>query len=98
MEIEKRKFYHHKGPILLEDVDIQKVSVTNKISFVEQNISTLLVTCTKINTMFSKTSTCVKSYDGKTKRMYFWDKDDSLLEKYNNVWDDTSADIKEMIW
>ena len=48
MEIEKKKFYHHKNPILLEDVDIQKVSVTNKISSGEKNISTLLVTCTMI--------------------------------------------------
>ena len=47
--------------------------------------------------MLSKTSTCVKGYDGKTKRMYFWDKDDSLLEKYNNVWDNVSANIKEII-
>ena len=46
MEIEKKKFYHHENPILLEDVDI--VSVTNKISFGEKNISTLLVTCTMI--------------------------------------------------
>ena len=51
----------------------------------------------RLNTMLSKTSTCVKGYDGKTKRVYFWDKDDSLLEKYNNVWNNVSANIKETI-
>ena len=33
IEIDKNKFYCHKAPILLEDVDIEKVIVSNKISF-----------------------------------------------------------------
>ena len=32
IEIEKNKFYHHKSPILLNDVDIEKVLASNKIS------------------------------------------------------------------
>ena len=31
------KFYHHKTPIFLGDVDIEKVLVSNKISFGEKN-------------------------------------------------------------
>ena len=30
-EIEKNKFYYHKSPILLKDVDIEKVLVSKKI-------------------------------------------------------------------
>ena len=46
IEIKKNKFYRHKTPIFLEDADIEKVLVSNKISFVEKKtISTLLVTC-----------------------------------------------------
>ena len=45
--------------------------------------------------MFQKTSAYVKSYDGKTKWMYFLIEDDDLLEKYNTIWDKVSADIKK---
>ena len=33
IEIEKNKFYCNKTPISLEDVDIEKVLASNKISF-----------------------------------------------------------------
>ena len=36
-DVEKNKFYHHKSPILLKDVCIKKVLVSNKISFGEKN-------------------------------------------------------------
>ena len=37
--------YCHKGPIFMEDVDIEQVLVSNKIPFGEKAISTLLATC-----------------------------------------------------
>ena len=37
----------------------------------------------------------VKSYDGQTKWMYFFIKDNDLLKKYNNIWDKVSANIKK---
>ena len=53
IEIEKRKFYHHKTPIFLEAVGIEKVLASNKISFgKKKTINVLLVTCimvTKLN-------------------------------------------------
>ena len=37
-EIKKKNFfYRHKTPILLEDVDIERVLVSNNISFGERN-------------------------------------------------------------
>ena len=45
--------------------------------------------------MLLKTSNYIKSYDGQTKWMYFLIEDDDLLEKYNNIWDKVSADIKK---
>ena len=45
--------------------------------------------------MFQKTSAYVKSYDRKTKWMYFLIEDDDLLEKYNTIWDKVSVDIKK---
>ena len=44
--------------------------------------------------MFPKTSACIKSYDGQSKWMYFFIKNDALLGKYDTVWDKVSADIK----
>ena len=45
--------------------------------------------------MLLKTSAYVKSYDGQTRRMYFFIEDDDLLKKYNIMWDKFSADIKK---
>ena len=45
--------------------------------------------------MLPKTSAYVKSYDGRTKWMYFLIEDDDFLEKYNTIWDKVSADIKK---
>ena len=45
--------------------------------------------------MLPKTSPYVKNYDGQTKLMYFFIKDDDLLEKHNTIWDKVSADIKK---
>ena len=38
IEIEKNKFDHHKSPIFLKDVYMEKVFVSNKISFGEKNL------------------------------------------------------------
>ena len=37
IEIEKNKFYRHKAPIFLKDVDTEKTLVSNKISSGEKN-------------------------------------------------------------
>ena len=37
-EIEKNEFYRHMTPILLKDIDIKKVLVSNKISFGEKKL------------------------------------------------------------
>ena len=37
IEIEKDKFYHHKSPVPLRDIDIEKVLVSNKISSCVKN-------------------------------------------------------------
>ena len=49
IEIEKISFIvRHKTLTLLRDVDIEKVLVSNKISFGEKNMNTLLATYTII--------------------------------------------------
>ena len=101
IEIDKNKFYCSKSPILLKDVDIGKVLISNKISFGEKNYKYFigyLHNDHKVETLhiiLLKTSTYVRSYDGQTKWMYFFIEDDDLLEKNITIWDKVSADIKK---
>ena len=100
IEVEKNKFYRHKTPVFLGDVDIEKVLVYNKSSFGEKNYKYFIgyfYNDHKVkpsHIMLPKTSAYVRSYDGQTKWMYFLTEDDDLLKKCNNIWDKVSADIK----
>ena len=91
IEIEKNKFCCHRTFILLKDVDIEKVLVSNKISFGEKNYKCFfgyLYNDNKVKPlqiMLPKRSTYVKSYDGQTKWMYFLIEDDDLLKKFNTI-------------
>ena len=103
IEIEKNNFYRYKSPVSLRDIDIEKVVVSDKISFGERNYKYFIGylyndhKVKPLHIMFPKTSTYVKSYDGKTKWMYFLIEDDDLLEKYNTICNKVSADIKKRI-
>ena len=93
IEIEKNTFYQYKTPICLKDEDIEKLLVSNKIPFGENNYKYFigyLYNDNKIeplHIMLPKTTTFVKSY--------FLIEDDDLLEKCNNIWDKVSADIQK---
>ena len=58
IEIEKNKFYHHKTPIFLKDVDIDKVLVSNKISFSEKNYKYLYI-CILVYTCILTNIACI---------------------------------------
>ena len=83
-EIKNNKFYYHKTPIFLGDVDIEKVLVSNKISFGERNYKYFIGylyndnKAKPLHIMLPKTSAYVKSCDGQTKWMYFLFEDDDL--------------------
>ena len=83
-EIETHKSYRHKNPIFLEDVDIEKVLVFNKISSGEKNYKYFigyLYNGYKVKALYRvllKPSAYVKSYDGQTKWMTFLIKNDDL--------------------
>ena len=42
LKLKKNKCYRHKTFALLKDIDIEKVSVSNKISFGEKNCKYLI--------------------------------------------------------
>ena len=62
-ETEKSKFYHHKTPIFLGDVNTEKLLVSNQISFVEKNYNYFICylhnrnKVKPLNIMLHKTST-----------------------------------------
>ena len=95
--LEKNKFYRHKSPTFLKDVDIEKVLVFSKISSGEKNYKYFIGylhndhKVKPLHIMLPKVSAYVKSYSGQTKCMYFLIENDDLLEKHNKV----SADIKK---
>ena len=47
IKIEKNNFYHHKSRILLNDVDIEKLLVSKKISSSEKNYKYFIVNIKK---------------------------------------------------
>ena len=70
-ETEKNRFYRNKTPIFFRDVDIEKVLVSNKISFGEKNYKYFIGylyndKVEPLDTMLPETSACVKSHDGQT--------------------------------
>ena len=98
IKTEKKNFYRNKIPVHLRDVDIEKVLVSNKISFGEKYFIGYLYNDNKVNPlhiMLPNTTAYVKSYDGQTKWMDFLIEDDELSERYNTIWDKVSADIKK---
>ena len=81
IEIQKNNFYRHISSIFLGDVDIEKILVSNKISFGEKHyryFTGYIYNGNKVkplNIMLPKTSAYVKSYDKQTKWMYFLTED-----------------------
>ena len=99
-EIEKNNFYRYKKPVHLRDVDIEKLLISNKIYFGEENYKYFIGylyndhKVKPLNIMLPRRCAYVKSCGGKTKWMCFLIEDDDLVEKYNTIWDKVSADIK----
>ena len=76
----------YKSPIFLEDVDIDNVLVSDKISSGKRNYRYFIgylyddYKIKPLHIMLPKTSAYVKSYDGQTRWMYLLIKDDDLLK------------------
>ena len=101
IEIEKRKFYHRKNLILLGDVDINNIPISNMVSSGEKMYKYFIgykdddYKIKPLHIMFPKTSAYAKGYDGETKWMNVCIKDNDLLKKHNNIWNNVSNGIKK---
>ena len=85
IEITNNKLYQSKTPVFLKGIDIEKVLVSNKISFSEKNYKYFIGylyddhKVKPIHIMLPKTNAYVKTYDGQTKWVYFLIEDDDII-------------------
>ena len=83
----KNSFYLRKRPIFLEDVDTEKLLVSNNISSGEKNYNYLIGylynghKVKPLHIMLPKTSSYVKTCNGQTKWIYFFDRKLWLITK-----------------
>ena len=90
-EIKKHKFQQHKSPILMHDINMDKIIVSNivlfdKIAFkyfigFEDDSGKMMYLCI----MLPKMSAFRRDFE-ETKYMSFYIKANKLLEKYNETW------------
>ena len=101
IEIQKQKFHQHKRPISMKNIDINKIVVSNKVSFGKKRFKHFIgyKNATRIKPLcifFPKMSACRKDFD-ETKYRSFLIKDDELLEKYNEIWEKVKNSLKKKI-
>ena len=87
IEIEKHKFHRYKSPTFLEDVGIDNILVSNKVSLGEKNYKYFInYLCNdykikSLHIILSKMSAYVKSMMVQLNGCIFLIEDDDLLEK-----------------
>ena len=100
-EIEKHKFQYYKNPIFSEDVNIDNVLLSNKISFSGKNYKYFIgylydgFIIKPLHIMLSKRSTYIESYNVQTKWNFFLIEDNNLSKKCNTIQDKVPTDIKK---
>ena len=99
IEIQKQKFHHHKESISIKNIDINKIVVSNKVSFGKKAFKYFIgyKYAKKIRPLcifLLKISAYRKDFD-ETKYMSFLIKDDELLEEYHEIWEKVKNIKKE---
>ena len=97
-EFEKYRFYQHKSPISINNIDINIV-VSNKVSFGKKGFKHFIryrdgKTIRPLCISLPKMSAYKKDFD-ESKWMSFLIKDYELLDKYNEIWEKVSNSIKK---
>ena len=88
--IEKYKFHQYKSPILINELNINKVVVSNRFPFGKRDFKYFIgykdnTEIRPLGTFFWEMSK-YKRYADKTKCMYFMIKDESLFDNYLTIW------------
>ena len=101
-KIEKYKFHQHQYLILIHNKDINKIVVSNKVSF-DRKVSKYFIgykdgkKIIPFCIFLPKTSAYRRDFD-KIKCMSFLVKDEILLEKYNETWSFLSLGLESSVF
>ena len=98
-ETEKYKFYQHKHPFMIDNININKIIVPNNVSFDKKGLKYFIGYKDSKNigpacVFLPNMGTCRRDFD-KTKCMSFFIKDEKLLEKCNEIWKKVSDIIRK---
>ena len=101
IQIEIQKFHQHKEPILIKNIEINKIVVSNKFSFGKKEFKYFIRyedakeirICKFLCIFLPKLSAYRKDFD-ETKYMSFLIKDE-VLEKCNKIWEEVKNIIKK---
>ena len=89
-DIEEYEFRHNKIPILINDIDINGIVLSDKFPFGKQDFKYFI--CYKDNKgirplcIFFPEMSIYKRYSDKSKCMYFIIKDEKASDKYMTIW------------
>ena len=91
--------YQYKNPILINNIDSNKIVVSNKVSFGKKDFKyfTGYKDAKKVRSLcifLPKMSAYRRDFD-KTKCMTFLIKNDNLLETYKEIWEKVRNSIKK---
>ena len=98
-ETKKHKFDQYQKPISIKSIDINKIVISNKVSFGKKGFKYFIgYKDTKkirlLRIFLPKMSAYRRNFD-ETKYMSFLIIDDELLEKYNEIWDKVLKSLKK---
>ena len=98
-EIEKYKFHQYKSYITINNIDINKIAVSNKVPFIKKDFKYFIgyKEAKKVRPLcifFPKTGEYRRDFD-KANCKCFLIKDKKLWEKYNEIWGSVSNIIKK---
>ena len=99
IKIEKQKFHQCKRPISIKNIDINKIVVSDKVSFGKKGFKCFIghKDVKKIRPLclfLTKMCAYRKDFD-ETKYISFLIKNVELLEKYNEIWETVRNSIKK---
>ena len=99
LNIQKPKFHQHKVHISLKKIDINKIVVSNSVSFGKKGFKYFIgYKDAKKNRTSCIFLSKMKAYRGvfdETNYISFIMKDDKLLEKYNEIWEKVKNSLKK---
>ena len=100
-EIEECEFHQYKSPILIKNIDINKIVISNRFTFGKQDFKYFIgykdnKEIRPLCIFFLEISTHKRYFD-KSKCMYFIIKDENFFDKYMTVWEKVSNAIKKTL-